>query len=80
MKYQRMNLIGSIQIMISKDRLVFIWTVIGFVSMITLFFEGNIKTFTAYGLLTLTIVSFVLALYFSDFSNIGEKPKKEDKK
>lgn len=62
--------------MISKDNLVAIWIVIGFVSMIVLFIEGSIKTIVAYVLLTLTIGSFALALYFTDL----REPKKDDVK
>jgi len=61
--------------MISKENLVAVWIVVGFISMIALFIEGSIKTTVAYVLLTLTVGSFALALYFTDL----REPKKENK-
>jgi len=58
---------------IHKDNLVTIWIVVGFVSMIGLFFENSIKTVIAYGLVTLTLVSFGLGLYFTDLSEVDKK-------
>ncbi len=62
--------------MISKDNLVTLWIVLGFVSLIGLMIENSLDTWIAYGLLTLTIGSFALALYFTDLS----QTKKDDVK
>jgi len=61
--------------MISKDNLVTLWIVLGFVSLIALMIENSLDTWLAYGLLTLTIGSFALALYFTDL----RESKKEKK-
>ena len=53
--------------------MVTIWIVVGFVSMIGLFLENSIKTVIAYGLITLTLVSFGLGLYFTDLSEVDKK-------
>ncbi len=63
----------------NNDRLVAIWIVVGFASLVALVMENSTTTIIAYLLLGLTAGSFVLALHFV-MKDYGKKKKVEDKK
>jgi len=61
------------------EKIAWIWVIAGFLGMFSLGFHGEIKSWEAISLLTFTVVSFGLGLYFM-MHDYGKKKRDEAEK